>query len=140
MASNILIDTQEAIITALTAIGSFKTVDGWQGEIEELVKQVAKLPSAHVALGEMDFGEEPTAIGTKLSNNDGVWNIIITAGNVRDRKSGAVECYGLIMAVVEKLKMLPVGNGWLWPENVKLLYAKNGLSLYGISFRIENEG
>jgi hypothetical protein len=136
-----LIETQEAIITALSPTPAiFRHVDGWQGEIEELIKQVSKLPSAHVALGEIDFGAEPTAMGTKLSLDESVWNVIITASNKRDRNSGAVECYQLIETVVERLKALPVEGGWLWPENAKLLYAKNGLSLYGVSFRIETEG
>ena len=42
-------------------------------------------------------------------------------------------------AVVAKLKMLPIGNGWLWPVKAKLLHNKNGLSLYGIAFIIEQE-
>src|SRR5919197_4042682 len=96
---NILIDTQETIIAALTALASFRHIDGWQGEIEELVKTPTKLPSAHVAMGEIDFGDEPTAMGTKLSLDEGSWNVLITASNRRDRKSGAVECYQLIMAV-----------------------------------------
>jgi hypothetical protein len=136
----LLIEIQEAIIIALSPTPAiFKNVDGWQGEIEDLLKVPTKLPTAHVALGEIDFGEEPTAMGTKLSLDDGVWNVLITASNRRDRKSGAVECYQLIEAVVAKLKMLQVANGWLWPEKAKLLYAKNGLSIYGVSFRIENE-
>jgi hypothetical protein len=135
-----LIETQETIIAALIAAPPvFRYVDGWQGEIEDLVRQVGKLPSAHVAMGEIDFGEEPTAMGTLLSLDDSVWNVIITASNVRDRKSGAVECYQLIEAVVNRLKGLQVINGWLWPVNAKLLYAKNGLSIYGVSFRLETE-
>ena len=134
-----LVETQEAIIAALTELALFKHLDGWQGQVEDLIKVPTKLPSAHVALGEIVFGEEPAAIGTKLSLDDNLWNVIITASNVRDRASGAVECYTLIEATVAKLKMMKIGDGWLWPENAKLLYAKNGMSLYGISFRIEIE-
>ena len=134
-----LVETQEAIITALTDLDAFKHLDGWQGQVEDLIKVPTKLPSAHVALGEVAFGEEPTAIGTRLSLDDMVWNVIIAASNVRDRKSGAVECYNLVEAATAKLKMLKIGEGWLWPVKAQLLYAKNGLSLYGISFRIETE-
>lgn len=134
-----LIEQQEAIIAALNELGTFKCLDGWQGEIEELVKLPRNLPSAHVALGEINFGEEPVAIGTKLSLDENLWNVIITASSRRDQNSGTVECYQLLEAVVAKLKMLPIGNGWLWPVKSKLLYNKNGLSLYGIAFIIEQE-
>ncbi|HBG06324.1 MAG: hypothetical protein A2075_12200 [Geobacteraceae bacterium GWC2_58_44] len=134
-----LVETQEAIIQALTELNVFRHLDGWQGNIEELIKVPTKLPSAHVALGEIIYGEEPAAIGSKLSLDDMVWNVIITASNVRDRKSGAVECYSLIESSADKLKMMKIADGWLWPEGAKLLYAKNGLSVYGLSLRIETE-
>jgi len=134
-----LVEEQEAIIVALQELGLFKCLDSWQGEIEELIKVPRNLPSAHVALGEIDFGEEATAIGTKLSLDENIWNVIITASSRRDQKSGAVECYQLLETVVAKLKMLPIGSGWLWPVKARLLYNKNGLSLYGVAFIIEQE-
>nr|AUG44381.1 hypothetical protein [uncultured bacterium] len=134
-----LVTAQETIIQTLTDLGLFRTIDGWQGEVEDLIRVATKLPSAHIALGEISFGDEPTAIGTKLSLDDNVWNILITASNIRNRHSGAVECYTLIEAAVTALKMLPIADGWLWPVSAKLLYAKAGLSIYGISFVIENE-
>ena len=42
------------------AHGLFRTIDGWQGEVEDLIKVATKLPSAHIALGEISFGVEPT--------------------------------------------------------------------------------
>ena len=133
-----LVEVQEKIIAALTELGVFRLVDGWQGEIEELVKVVRNLPSAHVAYGEGDYDDGPAALGTDLVDKDMVWNVLITGANRRDRGTGAVECYQMIEATEKKLRKLDTGYGWLWPEKEKLLYAKNGLSIYGISFRIEN--
>ena len=47
---------------------------------------VEKCPGSHAVIF--------TAIGTKLSLDGNTWNVLVTASNVRDRKSGALKWTG----------------------------------------------
>ncbi len=135
-----LVETQEAILARISdQIPAFATIDGWQGELEDLLKVPRNLPSFHLAYGEGEFGDQPVTIGGAIARKQMVWNAIITASNRRDRTTGAVECYQLMEAVVAALKKFNTGYGWLWPAADKLLYAKGGLAVYGVSFVVEND-
>ena len=131
-----LIEIQNSIIDALTSLAIFKTVDAWQGDIEELVKLVHKTPSVHVVYSGAEF-DSPRIMGDINPPTDMIWSTIIIGQNLRDRKSGAVECYSLVEATRVKLTRFDSGFGWLWPVSEKLLYSGNGLSAYGCGFRIQ---
>lgn len=135
-----LTEIQTAIIDHLLArIPELRTVDAWQGEIEELVKTAHLLPSVHLAYGSGEYDDQPACIGGAIARKAMVWNAIITAANRRDRASGTTECYLLVEAVVSALKRFDTGHGWLWPVREELLYSKHGLSVYGVSFVMQND-
>ena len=131
-----LVEIQNKFIQALEESGGFKTVDGWQGDVEELLRNPQKLPSAHVIFGDSEFRAAQT-IGSAVAPTDMVWSVILMSKNVRDRKSGAVESYQLIETVLAKLTKLNTGYGFVWPGKVVLISVERGVAAYGFHFIVE---
>lgn len=147
--TDFLIAINAAILSALEQIADFRTVDVWQGDMEDLLKNAQKLPSAHVIFSAAEFGG-PTTIGARVAPADMVWSVIVMSQNLRDRKSGALDSLSLLAKVLASatpaeptepkgLTRLNTGHGWLWPVKVQFIGAENGKSAYGIHFEVRKE-
>lgn len=134
-------EVQNDILTALdgiTANGTpvFQERGVWQGELEEIMKVVQKLPSTHVALASGLFSPARTSPAVTAPCRMG-WDVIVMYQCLTDRKVSATMGYGLIESVVKQLTGLKTQGGQLWPESLDLIATINGKTAYGIRFAIE---
>lgn len=138
----------EQILAALKGIPAFKTVDAWMGDVDDLMEQVQKLPSAHLLMSAAEF-DPPATIGAVAAPSETTWSIIVISEQLRDRKTGLVESLVLIESLlapavpqapgdVRGLTRLKTSSGHLWPDVVQFLGAKGGKSAYGLKFSLEN--
>lgn len=125
---------QTTIIDTLTSLGTFKTVDAWRGDIDELLKAPARLPAAFVLFARGDY-QRPRTIGATVALANLGWTVVIVTRNLGDRKGA--ESYQVIEAAVAALTKLSVGCGCLWPEAVELVEAGQGVAVYGVQFGVE---
>jgi len=130
------VEVQTIIENALREIAEFKTVDVWQGEVEDLLKQTTKLPSCHCIFSTSEFSE-PRVIGALVAPAGMVWSVVLMSQNLRDRKSGSLDSLALIELVLNKLTRLNTGFGWLQPLRVQLIAAVDGKVAYGFHFGVE---
>lgn len=135
---NYFITVLNTIIQALEEISEFKMADIWQGDVEDLLKNVQKLPSAHAILSTVDFDESRT-LRADFAPAEMLWSVVIMSQNLRDRKSGALDSLTLIGLVLNKLTRLNTGSGYLWPVKLQLIAAENGKTAYGFHFRVKKE-
>lgn len=138
-----LTEIQNDILAALDDIQTngppvFRERGIWQGELEEVVKVVQKLPSAHVALAGGLFGPGRTIPPTAAPCRMG-WDVIVVYQCLQDRRVAADQGYGLIEAVVKKITGLKTQGGVLWPETFDLIATINGKSAYAVRFALERE-
>lgn len=136
-----LTEVQNDILAVLDNIGAFKQCGVWQGNLEDLVKQPQKTPSAHVALASGRFARPRTMGDTSPMMNMG-WDVIIIYQCLKDRQVAANQGYGLIEAVVSPvgkggLSGLKTQDGQLWPVSMELIDTVGGISAYAINFDIE---
>lgn len=129
---------QTSLVDALGELGAIKTTGVWQGDVEDLLKNVHKLPSAHVVLSAAEF-DAPAVIGATAAPAEMLWSVILISQNLRDAASGAADSLALIEAVLAKLTRLNTGFGWLWPLRVQILGAENGKAAYGFHFSVRKE-
>lgn len=131
------VTVQDKIVAALKTITDFKTVGVWDGDIEDLLKNVTKLPSAHVLLSVAEFDEPKTVRGESVPA-DMTWTVIVMSQNLRDRGAGAIDSLSLIQKLVvlepAGLTRLDTGHGRLWPAVVQFIAAENGKTAYGVKF------
>lgn len=125
---------QTTIIDTLTALQTFKTVDAWRGDLDDLLKAPARLPAAFVLFARGDY-QRPRTIGATIALANLGWTVIVVTRNLGDRKG--TDSYRLLEDAVTALTRLPVGCGWLWPETVELVEAGNGVAVYGVQFGVE---
>lgn len=129
----------DQIISELSALGEFKTVGPWAGEVEELLGRPHLLPSAHVVYAGGKFAPRLTLGAQALAPAVMGWSVIVMAQSLRDRTSGANSCYALLARVRAALVALDVGHGRLWPDEEALILAKGGLLAYGLDYVLDTE-
>ena len=131
-----LVESLNKILAALEEITDtggkiFKTVDVWQGKVEELLKKQQNLPSAHVVMSGCGF-VKPQVIGGTVAPADVVWAVVLMSKNLRSKSDGAVESLALIEAVAAKFTQLNTGYGFILPDNARLIAVENGVAAYGM--------
>jgi hypothetical protein len=140
-----LTEVQNDMLTVLDTITAFRERGVWQGNLEELLKQPQKLPSAHVALASGIFGR-PRAMGDKNPLITMGWDVIVIYECLKDRKVATGQGYGLIEAVVKPVSTdgsvggltgLKTQGGQIWPCSLDLIDTVGGKSAYAIRFDIE---
>ncbi|MCK9195442.1 MAG: Gp37 family protein [Syntrophales bacterium] len=125
---------QNGIIEQLETITSVKTVDIWQGDIEELLKTPQGLPALNVVYRGADFEEKQTDGGHTMN-----FMIILVGKNVRSRKAGVSSCNAIIEAVRGVLIGYQVeGFDKLWPVSEDLMLARGGILVYALNYKTNN--
>lgn len=133
-----LTEVQNDILDALDTIAAFRTCGVWQGDLDELLKQVQKLPAAHVVLVDgkstgrisMPYTKAPMGLA---------WDIIIVYECLKDRKVATDQGYGLIEAVFSTVGGLKTQGSGLVPEGFDLLEVTGGKAAYALRFNITRE-
>ena len=137
-----LVDIQNIIMTTLEAIKDiggkrvFTTVDVWNDDPEEMIKKVIRLPAALVALGDGRFGERESIGRGKFQVRLG-WDVFILFENVRNPADASAQGLSYIDAVVAEITDTMVDNFSLVPAGFALVATKNGKSLYGVNFELD---
>ncbi len=131
-------ETSEAILNRLKEIDGPKTIDDWGGEIDDLIKQVAKLPGLFVVYSGARFAPK-TGIGNNQAEHADTWTMVVIDKNLRGNDAAATGCYTLIQAVRKKLIGFDIGEGWLWPSSEDLILSEKGKMAYACTYMIETE-
>jgi hypothetical protein len=141
-----LTEVQNAMLEVLDTIIAFRERGVWQGNLEDLIKQPQKTPSAHVVLASGQFAR-PRVMGDRSPLLAMGWDVIIIYQCLKDRRVAADQGYGLIEAVVKPVSKdgvavggltgLKTQEGTLWPVSLDLLNTVGGISAYAIRFDIE---
>ena len=132
---------RDDMIEALKDLGLFKTVDVWKGELPDLKMQARSLPSAYVALS---FGEY-AKIKTMPPRDARLvmqWDVYLFMGGLSASQTVTTAGYELIEAVSAKssdggLTGMVTAAGLLWPADLELAAADNGVIVYRLGFGIE---
>ena len=136
-----LTEVQNDILAVLDNLGAFKQCGVWQGNLEDLVKQPQKTPSAHVALASGRFQRMRTMGDTSPMMNMG-WDVIVIYQCLKDRQVSTNQGYGLVEAVVKPVSKggltgLKTEGGMIWPVSLELIDTVGGITAYAINFDIE---
>ena len=133
-------EIQDDIIAQLETIEGVATVDTWQGELEELVKQPNRMPGLFAIYGGADFSEKRVMSSNQV-DDEMQFHIILIAKNVRTRTQGAAECYAIIEAVRAKLKGHAITGyyGFLWPVSEELVSVVKGVFTYDLIYIIKTK-
>jgi hypothetical protein len=133
-------EIQNGIIEALEGIPGVRgRVEGWQGDIEDLLKVPQKLPALAVIYQGADFGEKKT-IGSNAAPHRMEFLVVLAARSMRSREAGSVTAYGIIEGVRTALIGRSIAPwGWLWPVGEDLVLADGGLLVYGLKYRMDTE-
>ncbi len=134
-----LVEASTAIESRLAGnIPALRTVDVWEGEVEELLKKPHLMPSAHVIYGGCQYGELVNLGGTIVAAVQ-TWSVILLGKNLKSRKDGAQGIYPLIEEIRAALTKFDTGYGYLMPAAENLIVAQGGLLGYGLDFTLETE-
>jgi hypothetical protein len=129
-------EIQDEIINKLQGITSVKTVDVWQGDVEDLLKKPQNMPSLHIIYSGCEY-EDKKVIGANIVPQNMSFLIILLNRNLKSRKEGSEDCYEIIESVRTLLIGTQIGSyGWLWPVKEQLLAAEAGNLAYGLEYKI----
>lgn len=133
-----IIETSDSILAQLKTIDGPKTIDDWGGEIDDLIKQAAKLPGMFLVLGQVVYQPKEN-IGGNRAKHDDQWTVVIIAKSLRGKDAASPECYALIEAQRTKLHGFNTGNGYLWPVSEALIHSEKGKLVYACEYTLETE-
>ncbi len=134
-----LTEISDALEARLRAqVTGLKTIGVWVGDVEDLVKQPQRLPSAHVIYAGGQFGD-PAALGAEAVEVSQSWTVILLGQSLKSRRDGAEGIYPLIEAIRTALTRFDTGHGYLMPASESLIHADKGLLGYGIDFVTDTE-
>ena len=131
-----LIEIQNEILTRLQKISEVPQVDVWQGEETPILEMPQKFPALWVIYRGASFAEKKL-IASDRADFTMTFVIFLLHKNLRSRKAGAEEAYGVIESVRGKLigyKILTYG--WLWPVSEELILAESGFLGYALEYRL----
>jgi hypothetical protein len=136
-----LTEIQNDMLQTLEDMGVFKVCGIWQGDLENLLKQAQKTPSAHVALASGVFSR-PRVIGDDSPLLNMGWDVIVIYQCMQSRDTSSTMGYSLIEHVVKPvsrggLSGKKVQDGLIWPVSLDLIDTISGISAYAIRFEIE---
>jgi len=126
-------DTSDLILTRLKEIDGPRVVDDWGGEIDELIKQAAKLPGLFLVYTGAKF-DSPKLIGTNIADYDSEWTVVVIAKNLRGKDAAAAGCYELIDGVRDKMIGYVASESRLWPVSEGLIFSGGGKMAYALSY------
>jgi phage gp37-like protein len=126
--------TSEKILARLKEIVGPKTIEDWGGEIDDLIKQAARLPGIFLVYTAGQFGPNKV-MGSKSADREMVWTVVVVDKSLRGLDAAAQGCYQLIEQVHSKLIGFALGNNaWLWPVSEGLIHSENGKLAYGLNY------
>jgi hypothetical protein len=133
---------RDAMIAVLEDLSLFKQVDVWKGDLADLQLQAKSLPSAYVLLHSGAFAPRITLppAGARLHMS---WDVIVFFGGLGSSAAATDAGYALIETVCSQsstggLTGLKTAGGQLWPTDLELMGAQNGVIVYRIGFVIED--
>ena len=130
---------ESAIVEALSATAEFKEVGRWSGQLEELLRNPARHPSAWCLFSGSSTGSN-LRIGSIGYNHTQQWNVMMFLPQQRGLSSSAEDAvYAPLAAVRQALTGLAIGEGQLWPVSVKLVDVVAGVLIYDMGFTITGE-
>lgn len=129
-------EIQDSIILKLKEIPEAKTVDVWQGDIEDLLKTPQKMPALWVIYQGCTFNAKEI-IGANIAPHDMTFLVVLINRNLKGHKSGSEECYTIIEKIRDALIEHDTSYGWLWPVKEDLIIVESGILGYGIEYKIE---
>ena len=133
-----IIETSTAILNRLKEIDGPKIIDDWGGEIDDLVKQAAKLPGLFVVYGGARFASKQL-MGSDQADHMDTWTIVVIDKNLRGKDAAAEGCYALIGKIRSKLIGFKIDKDALWPVSEDLIYSEKGKMAYACIYTIETE-
>ena len=132
---------RDDMIEALEDLAVFKAVDVWKGELPDLKLQAKSLPSAYVLLHSGVFVPRRTIppAEARLGMN---WDVLVFFGGLGSSTAATDAGYALIEAVCARsssggLTGLKTAGGQLWPTDLEIVSAADGVIVYRIGFAIE---
>ncbi len=133
-----------AILEALSGMNLFRKTDIWKGELPELMNLPKALPAAFVVLTASSFLPiktlPPTTARLRMQ-----WDVLLIYTALSASRISAPAGYELIETVIAPASAggitgLKVDDfGILWPEDLELISAQNGVCVYRIGFYMDAE-
>ena len=131
-----LIAIQTAFTTALTGLELFKDVGLWQGDLDTVTQNPARLPAAWLLFTGARYGKALT-MGATVAPAEFGFVVVVVCRNLGGPGKGSAQSYGLVEKVVAALTRLNTGYGWSWPDGVDLVTVEGGITAYAVSVTVK---
>lgn len=125
------------ILTQLATITAAKSTGLWAGDTQTLLKAPQNLPGLYL-LYQGGKISAPVTMGTTAADYVTSWMVVVVASSLKSPGDGAETAWGLIEDVRSALIGHQVSTyNKLWPENEELLFAENGVIVYGLTYTLD---
>ena len=125
------------ILLQLAAVSGVKSTGLWVGDIQELLKAPQNLPGLYLMYQDGKF-TAPMTMGANYADIATQWMVVVIASSLKNAADAAATAWGLIEGVRTKLIGHQVSTyNKLWPESETLLFAENGVLVYGLTYSLE---
>lgn len=131
-------DIETAMITALEASSAFpgNNVGRWSGEVEELLTNPRRIPSAWVIYQGATF-KPRKLLGVNLATGDQSWSVLLFLSMLRGLQTSAEESvFAKLNTVRSALTGLTVDGAEMWPAGEQLVESVAGVVVYESRFTI----
>jgi len=137
MATDLITDIVDVIIEQLADIAGVKSVDTWQGEIDEMIKMTKGLPALYVIYQGADW--EPYDQAGDRPSMAPAFMVVVIAQHLKGRAEGAASCNAIMDSVRNQLINCQVADyDFLRPVSEDLILAAGGILAYGMVYRMSN--
>lgn len=128
------------ILDQLAGVTGAKSIGLWAGDIADLLKSPQNLPGLYLLYQDAKF-EAPVTMGSRDYDIATRWQVVVVAASRKSPGDAATSAWSLIESVRELLIGHQVSTyNKLWPESEELLFAENGVLVYGLTYSLEVRG
>lgn len=129
-------DIETAMIAALQDSSAFLGVGRWCGQVDELMTNPKRMPSAWVSYQGATFSPRQM-LGLDAAAHVQSWSVFLFLSMLRGLQTSADSgVYAPLAAVRSALTGLDIGGAELWPAGDRLIDSASGIVVYEARFTI----
>lgn len=127
----------EDILDQISGITGVKSVGTWAGDVQDLLKAPQNLPGVYLIYQGAQISA-PVAMGANAADLKTRWMVVVVTVSLKSPSQAAETAWNII----EDVRLALIGHqvstyNKLWPEDEELLFAENGIMVYGLTYTLE---
>ena len=125
------------ILAQLATITAAKTTGLWAGDVQELLKAPQNIPGLYLLYQGAKISA-PMTMGTTAADYVTSWMVVVITSSRKSPGDAAEAAWDIIEDVRSALNGHQVSTyNKLWAESEELLFAENGVMVYGLTYTLE---